>query len=155
VGDSVHAQVWQGLIYELQRRNYETTLSNNMTQREGFWKTKIIYFETLLVRSLYPSEDSAKNTATLYFFQVFKLPFLYPDDMDRVVNLADVLVLGFGLHWNFNDVNLPLSWPSHYVTELSNLLSFIRTNGTKTKLLIHRETSAQHFDAPGGDFSLW
>ena len=156
LGDSVQAQVFQGLIYELQRRNYSTQLTNNATQREGFWKTKVQYRETLTIKSKYWLEDdNGPASVTMKFFQLYIMPFEYPDEVEEVVNAGDVLVLGFGLHWNSNQPQYPLSLPDAYINTMSDLLSYIQHNGTRTKLLVHRETSAQHFDAPAGDYTIW
>jgi hypothetical protein len=151
LGDSMQAQVFQGLIYELQRRNYKTKLVNNSTQNEGFWKTTIQYRETL---EIWADLDS-HPPVTMRFFQVYILPFQHSAEMAEAVDSGDILVLGFGLHWNSNMPEHPMSLPGAYISSMRDLLSYIRLNGTRTKLLVHRETSAQHFDAPQGDYSIW
>jgi hypothetical protein len=151
LGDSMQAQVFQGMIYELQRRNYKTKLVNNSTQREGFWKTTIQYRESLEIWSNLESHPPV----TMKFYQVYILPFQYSVEMAEAVDSGDILVLGFGLHWNSDVPEHPMSLPGSYVSSMLGLLSYIRLNGTRTKLLVHRETSAQHFDAPEGDYSIW
>ena len=164
VGDSVQAQVWHGLIYELQRRNYRLTLKNNETQAQGFWKTQIQYRETLRITSELWSTHNKEDTTTtapivtMKFFQVYILPFEHAAELEEVVNAGDVLVLGWGLHWNYNLPQYPNSVPSKYVASLAEFLSYIQHNTTTTRrpqLVVHRETSAQHFDAVAGDFSEW
>ena len=156
LGDSMQAQVFQGLIYELQRRQYSTHLRNNATHREGFWKTKIQYRETLTIQSQdWLEDDKLPSAVTMKFFQLYILPFEYPEELEEVVNAGDILVLGFGLHWNSDLPQFPLSTPHTYTSTMSDLLSYVKHNGTRTKLLVHRQTSAQHFDAPVGDYSIW
>ncbi|CAB9524637.1 expressed unknown protein [Seminavis robusta] len=157
VGDSMQAQVWQGLIYELQRRQYRTKMLNNWTQNEGFWKTKIQYRETLQIQSAYWDTTGTDHSphVTMNFFQVYILPFQHTFEMEEVADSGEVLILGWGLHWNSDNPQHPLSLPSAYVSAMKGFLSFIRHNGTRTQLLVHRETSAQHFDAIAGDYSKW
>lgn len=152
VGDSVQAQVWQGFVYELQRRNYNLTLQSNQTQSKGFWKTIVQYRETLDIQSTQWSPD---ESVKMKFFQVYKLPFQYALEMEEVVNSGDVLMLGWGLHWNSNDTRNPNSLPSAYISSLTDFLNFVQHNHTRPQLVVHREGSAQHFDAPAGDFYAW
>jgi hypothetical protein len=149
LGDSMQAQVFQGLIYELQRRNYKTKLVNNSTQNEGFWKTTIQYRETLEIRV------GSHSPVMMKFFQVYILPFQNHAEMTEAIDSGDILVLGFGLHWNSDVPEHPMSLPGAYISSMFDFLSYIRLHGTRTKLLVHRETSAQHFDAPQGDYSIW
>lgn len=130
VGDSVQAQVWQGLIYELQRRNYDLTLQSNQTQSPGFWKTMVQYREALTIRSeLWPADQEV----TMNFFQLYILPFEHAFEMEEVANSGDVLVIGWGLHWNSNDPRHPNSLPSAYITHLTDFLSFLRHNSTRPR----------------------
>lgn len=159
LGDSMQAQVFQGLIYELKRRNYSVHLTNNGTQREGFWKTTVQYRETITIKSK-DWLDGGKNEGlasfiTMKFFQLYIMPFDHPDEVEEVINAGDVLILGFGLHWNYNQPYYPMQSPERYTKTMADLLVSIQHNSSRTKLVIHRETSAQHFDAPAGDFAIW
>ncbi|CAB9498321.1 expressed unknown protein [Seminavis robusta] len=143
LGDSMHHQVFDGLSCELHRRGYQVKVE------ETIFKVQHMYHQvqsnkTIHIRSPEWAED--ERDAILRFHQLYRVP---PRD-DGVANItaeADVLVLGFGLHWHYHD-------RGEYVTDMSDLFSRIRQQG-HIQLLVHRESSAQHFDAGGGEYSLW
>ncbi|CAB9498319.1 expressed unknown protein [Seminavis robusta] len=143
LGDSMHHQVFDGLTCELYRRGYQVKVEETInTVKDGY--RQVGTNKTIHIRSPEWAED--ERDAILRFHQMYMVP---PVD-DGVANItaeADVLVLGFGLHWNYGD-------RGDYVVAMGDLFSRIRQQG-HIQLLVHRESSAQHFDASGGEYSLW
>ena len=62
--------------------------------------------------------------------------------------------MGFGLHWWYNHGPIEFKSQASYTSAMTDLLQNITAAG-RTRLVAHRETSAQHFDVPGGDYSVW
>lgn len=61
---------------------------------------------------------------------------------------SDVLVINFGLHYMLKEKNIYVDEMTHF---LSTLKAFANTPG---KVLIWRETSAQHHLNEGGEYPL-
>ncbi|CAB9518883.1 expressed unknown protein [Seminavis robusta] len=154
MGDSMHNQVHDGLLCELQRRGYNVTTEyiDYNPKNEVTW----IYRRFTLSILLHIQSPSwgEQESITIAFHRMYLLP-LVSDDVAMLTANIDVLVLGFGLHWWY-DENQPhvFRTPKYYVSAMRDLFRNVTEQGT-VKLLAHRETSAQHFDADGGEFSLW
>jgi hypothetical protein len=143
-GDSMQAQVVDGLLCEMMRRNYTITQSDSGKLHEDGGPYKKISN----IRDIYVGSPTwkANETAHIRFLALYKFPMVFPDDEERFVRAGDVLVLGFGLHWGRGAYG-------DYVEQAANILRKIRKAG-HVQLVVHRETSAQHFDAPTGDYSM-
>jgi len=155
LGDSMHAQVFDGLMCELERRNYNVTVDHvdrNPQKLKSYPYRRHSYSHVLHIQSTAWPEH---QQVTLQYHMMYLLP-LIDDSVLEMTAQADVVVLGFGLHWYYSDDSplVLLKRQSSYVSAMRDLFHNI-TNQGHVKLLVHRETSAQHFDADGGEFSLW
>jgi hypothetical protein len=149
-GDSMQSQVVDGLLCEMMRRNYNVTQSDS-----GKLHKDSEHIEKISsIRDIYVGSPTwkANETAHIRFLALYKFPMVFPEDEERFVRAGDVLVLGFGLHWGWGRGNITGPY-GDYVNEVANILRKVR-NASHVQLVVHRETSAQHFDAPTGDFSM-
>lgn len=64
---------------------------------------------------------------------------------DHIMDTSDIVIFYFGLHWT------PLE-EGDFGHAMTNFLK--AANGKNVTVLAWRETSAQHFDAPGGHYGL-
>lgn len=155
IGDSMHNQIYDGLACELERRNYlvdKTFTDLNPTKSRTWIYRRHTSSEALHIRS--PSWSSTENNVTIQFHRIYSLP-LIDDSMAGLTAQADVVVLGFGLHyWYDNTTVYTFKRMDSYIQAMSTLFQNV-TEQNHVKLLVHRETSAQHFDANGGEFVLW
>jgi len=147
VGDSMQSQVVDGLSCELERRQYTVTSATTLhEQHEGDIYHRHSSTRELQIRSsLWDSSD----TVSIKYHMIYRLPLDVNAGQLEAIFDADVVVLGFGLHWNYGSNEQGL-----YIQAMGDLLTTIRQQ-QRVKLLVHRETSAQHFNADGGDFVLW
>jgi hypothetical protein len=143
-GDSMQYQVVDGLLCEMMRRNYTITQSKSAKVHDDGGPYKVV----AAIRDMYVGSPTwkANETAHIRFLPLYKLPMLFPDDEERFVRAGDVLVLGFGLHWGKKAYD-------DYAKQMANILRKIHKAG-HIQLVVHRETSAQHFEAPTGDYSM-
>lgn len=150
VGDSVHAQIFQGLVMELQQRNYNLQITGSVIRT---YKRRLIHYnETLTVRS--PEWKPRESVIKIKFFTLYMVPLESPDEMNMLSQAAHIYILGFGLHYNSITTkkhNEGYALPSNYVEGMSQ---FLKALGPQ-KLLLQREASAQHFDAPNGGYAPW
>jgi hypothetical protein len=157
LGDSMHFQVMDGLKCELERRNYHV-VSHKMDHNPN--KTNTHLFRRLLktyaiqVRSNLWENSTHPTVVTIVYHMMYLVPLIHPGTIATLTSRADVVVLGFGLHWLYQNMGHPLKTRDAYVTAMADLFRDI-SRQDRVKLLVHRETSAQHFDADGGEFSLW
>jgi len=112
------------------------------------------------------------NPVVFHFYHQYRLPFADPKQQEMVMASGDILLLNFGLHWGANyhgtqereQVVASLTSPDHppspqhlelalasFFKDLDNYTK--RSNGDPKRVLV-RETTSQHFDAPGGDYSF-
>lgn len=147
-GDSVSNQVMQGLTCELQRRNYLVHVARNFSEDRDC-KRCIKWVTTATVTT--PRQPTA-SPATIKFMFQYRYPFIYPHEEDYLASAGDILIVNFGLHWNFEARTYDFH-RSHYRKSYGQFLMQLRRKGNFT-LLMHRETTAQHFDSLAGDFSL-
>lgn len=147
-GDSMTNQVVQGLICELQRRTYRVQ-QTRIPGKQDVCKKCIKW--TLLLHISSPAWLPGQTVEMKFFFQ-YRYPFYYPEEELQVATSADVLILNLGLHWSWNG-RMYETGRMHYRKSMSDFLGHIHQHGTQ-QLLVYRETSAQHFDADGGDWGL-
>jgi GDSL/SGNH-like Acyl-Esterase family found in Pmr5 and Cas1p len=162
-GDSMTNQVVQGLECELQRRNYQVR-DERVVVRSHNHNPPVAPAERnrdnckrciKRIRILHVSSPTLETDVTIKFFFQYRYPFQYPEEELEVATSADILILNLGLHWAWNG-RMPETGRMHYRKSVADFLHFLKTttNTTSSKLLIWRETSAQHFDADGGDWGL-
>lgn len=144
-GDSLQNQVVDGFLCELQRRNYAVqivTTEDRGKDCKGF--DCIISFTIYEIHSPLWHD---KDTVTIKWFYNYQVPFKNPNDTNLVLSSGGVYFFNYGLHYRPE--------VSHkYETNLVTYLDTVK-NYTNWKLLLFRETSAQHFNIPGGDFLGW
>jgi GDSL/SGNH-like Acyl-Esterase family found in Pmr5 and Cas1p len=147
VGDSMQHQVFDGFTCELHRRGYSVTLQDAVypLTHENFYQ-QAHRNKTLTIRSPQWSPDH-DQPAIIQYHQMYRLPSLN-DNLEKIIQEADVLVTNFGLHWMYEGQR------DDYVVQMTDLFRNITAQG-RVKLLMHRETSAQHWHADGGEYSLW
>jgi hypothetical protein len=175
-GDSMTNQVVQGLQCELQRRNYQVrdervVLPNHAQQEDdtsaGQGRRHRDKCKRCIkqIRILHVSSPTLGTEVTIKFFFQYRYPFQDPQEELDMVTSADILILNLGLHWAWNG-RTPEMGRMHYRKSMADFFRFVKeTTNTSTRslssssssssqLLIWRETSAQHFDADGGDWGL-
>mgnify|MGYP000579336776 CR=1 FL=1 len=155
LGDSMQGQVYGGISCELQRRSYRAD-EDYVEHQEGGWPghDKFRDFQgsaTLRVRS--PLWLPGDPDVTLHFHRIYRIPVASDRSkamLRSILETSDVLILGFGLHWNY----LPIGGgkKEDYGSDILELIRQARDTN-QDALVLHRENSAQHFDIPGGDFS--
>lgn len=142
MGDSMKMQAFDGFMCELKRRNYlvdkEETLRDDKQKGNGWGNVKTN--STVTVRS--PSWSKYQAVHIRMFF-IYSVPFAIQEEHDEINQLGGVLWFNFGLHSH----NFP-----RFKTNMQVFLSSLRHNATFS-LILYRETSAQHFDVPGGMYS--
>ena len=155
IGDSMHNQIYDGLSCELERRHYQinkTSIDLNPTKETSYIYRRYSQMEIINIRS--PTWPPEQTSVTIQFHRVYMLP-LVNNDMEALTAQADVVVLGFGLHyWYDNTTGHIFKRQNQYIEAMKDLFQNV-TNQGHVQLLVHRETSAQHFDADGGEFILW
>lgn len=154
MGDSMHSQVSDGLLCELQRRNYIVTseyIDHNPQKDNSYIFRKHTLSQLLTIRS--PTWES-NQVVTIQYSMMYLLPLINNAVLELTAK-ADVVVLGFGLHWWHGDATPHVfKRQSSYVSAMQDVFHNI-TQQNHVQLLVHRETSAQHFDSNGGGFSEW
>ena len=156
IGDSMQLQVMDGLSCELARRNY-TVVSDEWIKPHNISDELGIYHKHSNSRILQISSPlwSAQQVVTIRYHQIYMVPLNeIGGDFLALTAEADVLVLGFGLHWSSGPVyNGKTEYD--YVRSMSETFTDI-TNQGRVKLLIHRESSAEHFDTDhAGEWNFW
>jgi hypothetical protein len=154
IGDSMHNQIHDGLSCELERRNFlvnRTIIDHNPTRDPTYPYRRHALSEKLTIRS--PAWSSSQESVTLHFHRIYLLP-LINNAMEALTAEADVVVLGFGLHYWYSNTTHEFKRMTDYINVMSDLFQNVTQQG-HVKLMVHRETSAQHFDADGGEFALW
>ncbi|CAB9501864.1 expressed unknown protein [Seminavis robusta] len=145
LGDSMHHQIFDGFTCELYRRGYQVNVTDvRYPVTEGSIYQQPHHNKTIRIRS--PHGTIGDNEAVIHYHQMYKLPSVN-DGLVNITGEADVLVTSFGLHWG-------VDLSEDYTIQMAELFRAIRQQG-RVKLLVHRETSAQHWHADGGEYSLW
>ena len=143
-GDSVTRQQINGLLCELQRRSYR--VQSQTTQTNG----QLSYQQTLTVTSSSSSLSLHDQPVKILFFNQQHIP--EPADLESLPR-GSVLVMNFGLHWAWGARRERMS-PSRYNDTMHRLFRGLALHAERFRLIIHRETSAQHFDSNAGEFFL-
>lgn len=154
-GDSVHSQMFDGLVCEMGRRNI-TIVSDNLVPTGCGAMLCVQSVRTVVIRyenngpnnNINISNDGNKhdpeNIVLLKFFFAYKPGDLVPS---IVTDNTDILVFNFGLHYFRELVGKYREHMSSVMTALKPLLS-----AGNISLVAFRETSTQHFNNTGGEF---
>jgi hypothetical protein len=171
LGDSMTRQTFVGLECEIRKRLYDndpninvvvtiTTVkadrsnitsrlaNDQMAWRYGLTETVTMYVTTTTTTN--NTTNASSNTIAIHFYGMYR-PF---DDMEEVIhifNTSDIVVFDFGLHF------APASDLPKFQLVMQRVVDVAaHTRQTSTRphsqLLVWRETSAQHFDSPGGHY---
>jgi hypothetical protein len=143
-GDSLQNQVFDGFLCELQRRNYMVIHVATEKRRDCVGYTCIMAFSTYRAHSPLWQDDSF---VTIKWFYNYQVPFKEANDTHLLLFSGDVYFFNYGLHYR----------PEVRQKYMANLRAYLETmkSFANWKLLLFRETTAQHFDIPGGDFLGW
>lgn len=158
-GDSLTRQMFTGLECELRRRGY------NVQGKEARWERpkklsreeKIHYGITDTVKLMVssPSPSSSSGVGRIQYYAVYR-PFRDNVEVAEIVRNSDVVIFDHGLHFN------PYKGRD-FRNDMENMLQAYTLKGktsneTKAqkslRLLAWRETSAQHWNATGGHYSV-
>jgi GDSL/SGNH-like Acyl-Esterase family found in Pmr5 and Cas1p len=157
-GDSLTSSKAQAFVCELQRRNFSVTLQEEPIpadkRGDGYRNFREIHHFSIH-SPLW--QDNTTSVKVDFIFQ-WRLPFLFPDQQEAIVSNYDVLMINFGHHFvyqpnpndkwereRFNRHTLPI-----LLTDFFNAIY----KANRTKLVAWRETTASHFDANVGEYSL-
>ena len=153
-GDSMQLQVYQGLHCELLRRGYivkkvfSKIKAPPQTEKKNVPGPHKSGYSYLMIRSLLWEDPN--QWVTWKNFPIYRLPFALYHEQEALAQ-ADVVMLGFGLHvWYNPPVNKHRS-PVGYTKNVEDVLRYL---APRVPLLVHRETTAQHFDSLEGEFSM-
>jgi hypothetical protein len=153
-GDSISQQSMAGMECELLRRGYNVTtqehtfLRNNTRWRYGVRDITSYYISRLPSDQLTTvtsttGSDNMVNNITIWYYHIYRPYYENTEIHDMIVQHSDIIVFDHGLHW------MPLEYDA-YEWEMTSLLN--KYKNQQLKLVAWRETSSQHFDAPGGYF---
>jgi hypothetical protein len=165
VGDSVTDQSFVALECELHRRGYHVTTrkvpfatSADRNASDWTWKYGLRHIHELLVSAESPTTIGSSASEHFSPVAVIRMYFTYRPDMAEVQGYIagrhDIVIFDHGLHYRANAAEFP--------SDMINLVTLLRggkassdhlnDNTVELKLLAWRETSAQHFRGPTGDF---
>ena len=138
LGDSMTMQAFDGLLCELQRRNYQVetnaTKTKNFNQGWGVVKSKIV----VTIQSTNWPETSV---VYIHMFFIYSVPFVIAQEANDIHKAGGILWFNFGLH----DKNGQL------LTNMKTFFTSLKMD-SNFSLILFRETSAQHFDIANGMF---
>jgi hypothetical protein len=148
----VQHQVFDGFLCELSRRNY--TILNSEIQlhpdRKNDYAMKSI--TTLKVASPNWQQQENQNVTIKLFFQYrpkFTMEEVHNESIIPILEGGtDILFFNFGLHWPRKNRQ---TYTELMLTTMTALKQHAVGSG-KVSLFAFRETSAQHFDTPLGDW---
>lgn len=137
-GDSVQHQVWDAFVCELRKHNYHLDI---VTERRDHEKGQVgvRYIETVKI------QHAASFSVVLARFYAQYRP-LTPENMTEIHEISqwtDILIMNFGVHWRHHE---HIQYHHHMKTVFEALKQH------SFALLAWRETTAQHFNNPGGEF---
>jgi len=147
-GDSVHAQAFQGFICELARRDYEVKMEYG-AGTPGSYRYAVQNITYLKVHSPLWGDGETVNVTN---FKQYRVPAATPGDFAAVFDFADVIVLGFGLHYNLGNLRAMHQNHNANFDRMQQYIVNKTSSARPPKLLIHREMNAQHFSTPDGSY---
>jgi hypothetical protein len=180
LGDSTQNQIAEGFACELERRNYVVSRSTMDVNQDydGTWANRR-HLSTRIMQIRSPLWEN-DQTVSVYFHQMYLLPAIDPAHITRITGETDILILvgaikvsgtseivyflvltschyfaqGFGLHWWYSNDTFEYRRADAYGEAMLDLFREVAAQG-HVQLLAHRETTAEHYDSPGGDYWLW
>jgi hypothetical protein len=154
-GDSIHHQVFDGFICELSRRNY-TIVNKEIWKHPPGGMFILASIVTVTVTSPNWQQQLQENKhATIKFFFQYKprltVEKIYNESIIPILEGGtDILFFNFGLHWR--RIEDSAAYKVNMLTTMTALKQHAVGSG-KISLVAFRETSAQHFDTPLGEFN--
>ena len=149
-GDSMHQQVFDGFVCEMYRRNY-TIISTTTQKLPNSTMQKIREITTVTVASPNWRQHQENRHATIKFFAQYrpksKVEEIYHESIVPLLEGGtDILFFNFGLHWRHRQ-------RKKYQDLMLTALTALKQHATRNiSLFAFRETSAQHFDTPLGEW---
>jgi hypothetical protein len=164
VGDSIQRQLFNGMECELLRRGFNISewkiekWEDEPRPNYTGWKFGIkdqSCFTISVPDWLSKNNNNNNNKSIVHDVEVEVCNFNhyrpYPDMIQhkKIVNISDIMVIDYGLHY------LP-DEPGGYTEYFDTLIGLMELGKDAPNChLIYRESSAQHFDRPGGGFSWY
>jgi hypothetical protein len=152
-GDSLTRQTFAGVECELRRRDlYQVTLIQIFEQKDTKprWRYGLDQIFELHVSHKDSNRNtsiSSSNVAVIRYYAMYR-PHEYMADVKDVMRNNDILVFDHGLHYGQFEDNGEL-----FLTEMTKLINTLFTGkNSRLKILAWRETTAQHYDTPGGHY---
>jgi hypothetical protein len=137
------------------RRNY-TILNTETIWKDPGWENDFVMKSITTVTVASPKWQQQQNqNVTINFFFQYK-PRSTVEDIynESIIPLleggTDILFFNFGLHWRLQEQD-SAALKQHMLTTMTALKQHAVGSG-KVSLFAFRETSAQHFDTPLGDW---
>lgn len=141
-GDSLTGQMMNGFECTLWRRGYRVKTVQEDNGKEYSRKYTI-------------SSPLLANDVTLRLFVQYHIPHDL-NTTEAPGNHPDVnaVMVAYGVHWSKYNKHKEIFGPDSYASNLRRLFAHLHSLAAnhKLKLMIHRETFAQHFDGDGGDY---
>lgn len=150
-GDSVHHQAFDGFVCEMYRRNY-TIISTKTQEMPNPTMETIREIITVTVASPSWRQHQENRQATIKFFAQYRPKFTVEEIYrESIVPLleggTDILFFNFGLHWPFTSAR------KEYQYLMFTAMTALKQHAVrKISLFAFRETTAQHFDTPLGEW---
>jgi hypothetical protein len=145
-GDSMMRQSFAGLECELIRRgldvgitrlkSFDTESTAGVPKGAAKWKYAISDKTTVTIKK-------NNSTARIEFYGMYR-----PNPISlqqHILDHSDILVFDHSLHYKWLQMD-------DYKRDMANMLSAVLNHTRLPKLIVWREQSAQHFDAPGGTY---
>ena len=145
-GDSITGQIFSGLECELRRRGFAvdkniTSFWEDKTKPKPRWRYGLDRITELVVRKR-PGEST---TAIIRLYSMYR-PMEDLHEIEQIARDNDILLFDNGLHFG---AQVPDEWRQHMTSMIQH---FQAQQDSSLKLLLWRETSAQHFNSTGGHF---
>ena len=140
LGDSMTLQAFDGLLCELQRRNYQVmsnvTKTKNFNQGWGKVKAKAV----VTIQSTNWPEASV---VYIKMFFIYSVPFILAQEANEINKAGGILWFNFGLH----DKN------GKFLFNMQTFLTSLKMD-SNFSLVLFRETSAQHYNIANGMYKI-
>lgn len=161
VGDSVQTQLFTGLECELFRRGFNISdwkidawkeLPPPPNRKAWKYGVKDQQCFNVTVPVWMSNFGSQRPQVEVCNFQHYR-PYLNMKQHKQIADTSDIMVIDYGLHFLTDQIDSSgANEMVEYESSLNALLNMFKD--APDCHLMYRETSAQHFDRDGGDFSL-
>lgn len=145
-GDSITSQSYEGFLCELYRRDYRVAGSTTLEPRQK--ALKLLHAVTTTTVT-HPYRTDRATVTIRNFFQWRPQDIaekMYQNVLGEIMHTTDVLVFNFGLHYT-------LEMRDTFDEKMGRFFDILRHyNHGNFTLLAYRESTAQHFDSPDGDY---